>query len=243
MIPKKLHYIWLGNGTRPNIMDICINSWREKLPEYEIIEWNEENLDFYKVVESNSFLKKCYEERLWAFLSDYFRLQVLASEGGIYLDTDMQIIKSLDDLLDNFVFLGKESEHEVSAGIIGAVKNHPFILKSLEFYKGEIWNSPHYTIPAILQHILDTNPDLDVKLYPPDYFYPYHYTEEFSYSCITENTHGIHWWGKSWHGQKKKLYFLEFKSYRGWKKMVIDTLIFTKLLEPVRTVYEKYIKG
>ena len=83
MIPKKLHYIWLGKNSKPNLMDICINSWREKLPDYEIIEWNEDNLNFYEEIEKNRFLKECYKRKLWAFLSDYFRMKVLYENGGI----------------------------------------------------------------------------------------------------------------------------------------------------------------
>ena len=71
MIPKKLHYIWLGKNSKPNLMDICINSWREKLPDYEIIEWNEDNLNFYEEIERNSFLKECYNVIFKLFLSNY----------------------------------------------------------------------------------------------------------------------------------------------------------------------------
>lgn len=255
MIPKKVHYIWLGKGSKPNIMDICINSWREKLPEYEIIEWNEENLDFYEEIKKSKFLKECYERKLWAFLSDYFRVKVLYEVGGIYLDSDMQILKSLDRFLEDSAFLGFESLTQVSAGIIGCEKGHPLMKRMLEFYSEEIWSSPHYTIPAIFQYIMTEEFGLKgeckevmeiesgIKLYPYEYFYPYHFTEEFKYSCITENTYGIHWWGKSWHGKAKRLYFLEFKHFRGMKKIAVDTLIFTGLLEPVRKVYEKYFKG
>ncbi|MGL5759925.1 MAG: glycosyltransferase family 32 protein, partial [Cetobacterium sp.] len=114
---KKIHYIWLGKGSKPNIMDICINSWREKLPNYEIIEWNEENLDFYNEIKKNRFLEECYKRKLWAFLSDYFRVKVLYENGGIYLDSDMQILKSLDRFLDDKLFLGMEDENQPSAGI------------------------------------------------------------------------------------------------------------------------------
>ena len=116
MIPKKLHYIWLGNNSKPNLMDICINSWREKLPDYEIIEWNESNLDFENEINNNTFLKECLDRKLWAFLSDYFRMKVLYENGGIYLDTDMQIIKSLDEFLEDDFFIGLESEDVISAG-------------------------------------------------------------------------------------------------------------------------------
>lgn len=138
MIPKKLHYIWLGKNSKPNLMDICINSWREKLPNYEIIEWNEDNLNFYEEIEKNNFLKECYKRKLWAFLSDYFRMKVLYENGGIYLDTDMQIIKKLDSFLNNSFFIGLESKDIISAGIIGAEANHKLIDEILKFYDKRI---------------------------------------------------------------------------------------------------------
>ncbi|MEG3014591.1 MAG: glycosyltransferase [Cetobacterium sp.] len=251
---KKIHYIWLGKNSKPNLMDICINSWREKLPDYEIIEWNEENLDFYNEIERNIFLKECYKRELWAFLSDYFRIKVLYNEGGIYLDSDMQILKNLDIFLKDKVFLGLEDKKQVSAGIIGAEKGHEFIKKVLEFYEKDIWEINIYTIPAIIEYVLKKNYNLSIldneittltdgiKLYPYEYFYPYHFTEEFSYEKITKNTYGIHWWGKSWHGNKKKLYFLEFKTIKGYKKKLINLLIFLNILEPVRKIYEKFFK-
>ncbi|WP_297599203.1 glycosyltransferase [uncultured Cetobacterium sp.] len=251
---KKIHYIWLGKGPKPNIMDICINSWREKLPNYEIIEWNEENLDFYNEIEKNNFLKECYKRELWAFLSDYFRVKVLYNEGGIYLDSDMQILKNLDIFLNDRVFFGLEDRNQVSAGIIGSEKGHEFIKRVLDFYEKEIWEINIYTIPAILEYVLkkyykfenstDKIMELEngIKLYPYEYFYPYHFTEEFSYKKIKNFTYGIHWWGKSWHGNKKKLYFLEFKTIKGYKKVLINMLIFLNILEPIRKIYEKFLK-
>ncbi|MGL5208425.1 glycosyltransferase [Cetobacterium sp.] len=250
---KKIHYIWLGKGSKPNIMDICINSWREKLPNYEIIEWNEENLDFYNEIKKNRFLEECYKRKLWAFLSDYFRVKVLYENGGIYLDSDMQILKSLDRFLDDKLFLGMEDENQPSAGIIGAKKGHIFFKKMLEFYENDIWDVNVYTIPAIINYILKKDYNFvgenkiielkdGIKIYPYEYFYPYHFTEEFSYEKITKNTYGIHWWGKSWHGNNKKLYFLEFKTLKGYKKKLINLLIFLNILEPIRKFYEKFIK-
>lgn len=249
MIPKKIHYIWLGRGSYPNLMDICINSWREKLSGYEIIEWSEENLNFFSTIEENSFLKECYNRKLWAFLSDYFRIKVLYEEGGIYLDTDMQIIKNLDGFLEDEFFIGAESSTVISAGIIGAIPKHPLMKKILEFYEQDILNEPIFTIPDIITKILQREYNFVMKdgiveiskgmhIYPPLYFYPYHFTENFKYECITTNTYGIHWWGKSW-GQKKdlsKLYFLEFKHYRGLKKIMIQFLIFTRLMGFVKNL-------
>ncbi len=247
MIPKKIHFIWLGKNSFPNLMDICINSWREKLSDYEIIEWNEENLDFYNLIEKNRFLKECYKRKLWAFLSDYFRIKVLYENGGIYLDTDMQIIKNLDPLLKNDFFIGAESERIISAGIIGVIPHHPLLKKILDFYTEDIWNEPIFTIPDIITRVINREYDFKMErditwidekmvIYPPRFFYPYHFSEEFKYSHIKNDTYGIHWWGKSWTGKKDlaKLYFLEFKHYRGFKKKIVDLLILTKLMKFVK---------
>nr|WP_307775525.1 glycosyltransferase [uncultured Cetobacterium sp.] len=251
---KVINYIWLGKGSKPNIMDICINSWREKLPDYKIIEWNEDNLDFYREIENNIFLKECYKRGLWAFLSDYFRLKVLYEHGGIYLDSDMQILKKIDVFLNTRFFLGAEDDNQVSAGIIGAEKGHPLLKKILDFYKEDIWKSNIYTIPAIIQRILkdeysfkgkiETKVELNdgILILPKEYFYPYHYTENFSYEKITSNTYGIHWWGKSWHKNPAKLYFLEFKHIKGIKKMLINFFIYTKTLEIIKKIYYSFIK-
>ncbi|MBM6821577.1 glycosyltransferase [Fusobacterium mortiferum] len=247
MIPKKIHYIWLGKNPYPNLMDICINSWREKLPDYEIIEWNEENLNFYEEIKKNRFLKECYERKLWAFLSDYFRIKVLYEHGGVYLDTDMQIVKNIDNLLLNKFFIGAESEGTISAGIIGVIPKHSLINKILKFYEQDIWSEPIFTIPDIITRVVKREYEFQQKrdiieidkgmiIYPPRYFYPYYFTENFKYSCIKEDTYGIHWWGKSW-GQKKdlsKLYFLEFKHYRGVKKLLVELLISMKLMKFVK---------
>lgn len=247
MIPKKIHYIWLGKNSHPNLMDICINSWKEKLPSYKIEEWNEENLDFDITIKKNRFLQECYKKKLWAFLSDYFRIKVLYEEGGVYLDTDMQIIKNIDNLLDNDFFIGEESEGVISAGIIGVVPRHPLIKKILDFYEEEIWNEPIFTIPDIITKVINREYSLkksgeNIKIadrmiiYPSKYFYPYHFTEEFKYECIKSDTYGIHWWGKSW-AQKKdlsKLYFLEFKHYKGIKKIIVETLILTRTMKYVK---------
>lgn len=248
MIPKKLHYVWLGNNSKPNLMDICINSWREKLPDYEIIEWNENNLNFYEEIEKNPFLKECYKRKLWAFLSDYFRMKVLYENGGVYLDTDMQIVKRLDNFLNDDFFIGMEKIGVISAGIIGVVPHHPLVKEILDFYEERIWTEPIYTIPDIITKVLTEKYKFDfsegiteianekIKLYPPQYFYPYYFTEEFHYSKITSDTYGIHWWGKSWGKKKdlKKLYFLEFKHYRGVKKFLVNILIYTGILKFVK---------
>ena len=159
----------------------------------------------------------------------------------------MQIIKNIDKLLSNDFFIGAESEKVISAGIIGVIPKHPLMKKILEFYSVAIWNEPIFTIPDIITRVINREYDFQINeditkitgsmgIYPPRYFYPYHFTEEFKRECIKDDTYGIHWWGKSWTQKKNlsKLYFLEFKHYRGYKKILVEILIATGLMRFVK---------
>ena len=108
MIPKKINYIWLGGKPKSNFANICLETWRERLQGYEIIEWNENNLELDRLCKENRFLLECRKRKLWAFMADYLRLYVLYNFGGIYMDVDVQVLKSFDDLLDNQMFIGYE---------------------------------------------------------------------------------------------------------------------------------------
>ena len=225
MIPKKIHYVWIG-GPKGNLENICINSWREKLPEYEIIEWNEKNFDIEKEIAGNKFFEECYKRKLWAFISDYIRIKVLYEQGGVYLDTDMQILKDITPILVTHKFIsGYEDEDiHISAGLICAEKGHPLLKDILDYYDSEILTSDIYTIPKVITHVLRkkfkqidrNNFEEDIYIYDREYFYPFSFKEEFSYDCIIENTYGIHWWGKSW--AKKRDCFLESKNLKGFNK-------------------------
>jgi mannosyltransferase OCH1-like enzyme len=226
LIPKKIHYVWIG-GPKGNIENICINSWREKLPEYEIIEWNEKNFDIEKEIKGNKFLEECYSRKLWAFISDFMRIKVLYEHGGIYMDTDMQILKDITPLLENNKFVcGYEDDgNYINGAIIAVEKGHIFLKDLLDFYDNGILKSDLYTIPKVITHLLEKNyKKIDeenyeegIRVYNKQYFYPFGFNEDFTSECITNNTHGIHWWGKSW--AKKRDYFLESKHMSGMDKI------------------------
>ncbi|HEM7409712.1 TPA: glycosyltransferase [Clostridioides difficile] len=226
MIPKKIHYVWFG-GPKGNIENICINSWKEKLPEYEIVEWNEKNFDIEKEIKGNKFLEECYKRKLWAFISDYTRIKVLYEQGGVYMDTDMQILKDITPLLENNRLIsGYEDDREyINGAIIGVEKGHPFLKDLLEYYEKEVLTSSLFTIPKIMTHLMEknykkidpNNYEEGIRVYDKEYFYPFGFKEDFTPECITENTFGIHWWGKSW--AKKRNYFLESKHLTGVNKI------------------------
>ena len=102
MIPKIIHYCWFGRGEKTPSMLKCIESWKRFCPDYEIKEWNEDNFD----VECIPFVKAAYDAKKWAFVSDYARLRIIWEKGGIYLDTDVELLKSLDDLLVLDAYMG-----------------------------------------------------------------------------------------------------------------------------------------
>ena len=128
-IPKTIHYVWMGKNPKPKKILKCIKTWK-RLKGYEIIEWNEENFD----IDSHPFVKEAYKNKKWAFVSDYVRAWAIYNYGGIYLDTDVYVIRTLDDLLDNKAFVGYESPDYPFTAVFGAEKKHPFIKNILDYY-------------------------------------------------------------------------------------------------------------
>lgn len=232
MIPKKINYIWLGGKPKSNFANICLETWREKLQGYEIIEWNENNLELDRLCKENRFLSECRKRKLWAFMADYLRLYVLYNFGGIYMDVDVQVLKSFDDLLENKMFIGYEYFSRDYAdcvtegtGIMACEPGNPIIKECLDYYKEEIWNSDAYYIPTILTIVFKRHAVTDYKIYPVDFFAPYDYRKDFSPTCVTSNTHTIHWFQASWHENKNIGLFLQTKHI---KNPIVKKVIQTK---------------
>ena len=154
MIPKKIHFIWLGGGNFDKQSLICVNSAKRILSNYQIVIWTEKNLDLEKIANENKFLRECLKRKLWAFVSDYLRLYILYHYGGIYLDTDVQIIKPFSkEMLSKNFFAGLEDRDFVGTGVIGAEKNSQIIQRLLEFYEKEIWKVNYFNNPIIFKHV------------------------------------------------------------------------------------------
>lgn len=210
MIPKIIHYCWFG-GDKPEEFLKYINGWKKLCPDYEIIEWNENNLDIQK----HPFAKAAYKEKKWAFVSDYVRFFVLHKYGGIYLDTDIELIKRLDSLLDNKAFVGFEV-HGVATGVIGSEPGNPIIYEILKAYdrtnfyldngKLNLLTSPDYFTNEILKDGFvrenRTQQLQNIIVYPSEYFYPYS-TMTFE-TNITNNTYAIHHYAGTWLDKKTK---------------------------------------
>lgn len=139
MIPKKIHYCWFGGKEKSKKTEQCIASWKKYCPDYEIIEWNESNFDIMQY----DYLKWCHDNKKWAFLSDLARLLIIYQEGGIYYDTDVELIKKPDQLLKNEAFYGFENEQNIATGLgFGACMNHPSLLAMIRQYeKFETWTT------------------------------------------------------------------------------------------------------
>lgn len=130
MIPKIIHYVWVGNNPKPKNIKKCMKTWKKHLKDYEIIEWNESNFD----INSHPFVKKAYEAKKWAYVSDYIRMYAIYNYGGIYLDTDVLVLDNFDKFLDNKVFVGFERENYPFTAVFGAEKKNKFIKKLLDYY-------------------------------------------------------------------------------------------------------------
>lgn len=206
-IPKLIHYCWFGKKEKPYKVRMCIKTWKEKLPDYEIIEWNENNFD----VQAYDFTKKAYESKKWAFVSDYCRILALYNNGGIYLDTDIEVIKNIDKFLEQKSFGGIEHEIYINGAIWGCREGDQFIKKLIDYYNklnfydfnGDLFR---IAIPKIITEIAKDegynmcNRMQELKggtvVYPSEYFYPKGHSWEKS--IITENTYTIHHYDGSW---------------------------------------------
>ncbi len=205
-IPKTLHYFWFGRGPKSDLIQNCIGSWKKLLPDYRIIEWSEDNFD----VSCCEYAKQAYERKKYAFVSDYARLKVLYRYGGIYLDTDVELIRNLDPLLYHDVFMGFESDTLVAPGlIIGARKRNDFLHEMLGVYESvsfayknriNLTTIGEYATARLLKKGLKLNGRYQtpggVTIYPAEFFCPYDINSGVLH--ITENTYSIHRYDASW---------------------------------------------
>ena len=203
MIPKKIHYCWFGRNELPAMAKKCIASWKKYCPDYEIIEWNEDNFD----VNMNGYTKMCYEEKKYAFLSDYVRLVVVAEHGGIYFDTDVEVIKPIDRLLEHDAFYCFETNEYVATGLgFGSVAHSPSVEAMVHAYdfllKGDqgTRGCPRLNTQALLPLGLKQDGSLQMvggaQILPVDCMNPFDPTTGSLYK--TANTVSIHWYSAAW---------------------------------------------
>lgn len=206
MIPKIIHYIWFGGKPFPKKIKKCMDSWKKFLPDYKIMFWNEETFD----INSIPFTKQAYENKKWAFVSDYVRVYALEKYGGWYLDTDVEILKPLFPFEDKRIVLGTDSDGALTA-LMGSEKGHPFWSKILDLYANMSFVRPDGSLNIIVNntHLQDIlveygfvmkNKYQELKegiyIYPDEYF---HVADvEKGTLNKTNNSYAIHWHTLLW---------------------------------------------
>ncbi len=206
MIPKTIHYCWFGKNAKPKLAEKCIASWKKYCPDYKIIEWTEDNFP----IDRYPYAKYCLEHGKWAFLSDFVRLVVVSEYGGIYMDTDVELLKCPDHLLENEAFYGFENKDYIATGLgFGAEQHHPTVEAMINIYLGfapdENGDFTLQSCPALnTQALLSMGLEKDGKLQkvagalilPVEYLNPY--DDPTGRLNRTKNTVSVHWYAKSW---------------------------------------------
>lgn len=239
MIPKIIHYCWFGKGEMPELVKMCINSWHVNLPDYELKLWNEDNFD----VTMYQYSLEAYNERKYAFVSDVCRLYALKEFGGIYLDTDVEVLKPLDEFLEKHIaFSGFEDNNLVPTGLMASVEGGRWISDLLSMYDnksfyladGSLDLTPNTEI--ITSFMVKHGVNLDnsyqevegyCTFYPSDFFCPKNW--QTLKIQITQNTRCIHHFAGSWKPSKNR-------------QRIYDLLCFLFGLENVKrlsTIYRK----
>ncbi len=212
-IPKVIHYCWFGKGKMPKLAKKCIKSWQKFCPDYKIVCWNEENFD----INQNRYAKEAYEAGKWAFVSDYVRLKVLYDEGGIYLDTDVEIIKPIDKLVEKGGYMGFDDNGIISTGLgFACEKGNELVGAILKDYDDipflrvdgtyDLLPCPDRNTQTMVKLGLDINSReqvfMGIQMLPEDYLCPMkYYTGK---KVITKNTYSIHHFCASWTSKTSK---------------------------------------
>ena len=230
MIPKIIHYCWFGPKQMSKTDQKCIKSWKKHLPDYKLMLWNEKNSPI-----DVPFVKAALEAKKYAFAADYVRIWALNQYGGVYMDTDMLVLKNLDEFLKNEAFLGKEDEETCNAAILATTTKNCFINLTKKKYDSlsfSIDRIQEIAIPRIITSVINSLPkEQQPTIYSSEYFYalPMKATVEgdFSYKqYLTQNSVAVHLWNASWLDQLNEYR----RQSHGWRKYwnIIKAHIFRK---------------
>lgn len=216
MIPKVIHYCWFGNGEKSELVLKCIESWKKYCPDYEIIEWNENNYDVTK----NRYMREAYEEKRWGFVPDYARIDIVYQNGGIYLDTDVEVVKNFDSLLNNESFFGFErggEAYQVNLGSgFGSIKGNEILKKIMDYYDKCSFKNSDGTLNLTPSPIINSKTFIENGfimnnqyqnvlgniVLPFDYLAPLHWAN--MKGKPTKNTVSIHHYNTSWLSDEEK---------------------------------------
>lgn len=218
MIPKVIHYCWFGGAPLPMLAQKCIASWRKYCPDYEIVRWDESNFD----MDYNSYVREAYKAKKWAFITDVVRLYALVNYGGVYMDTDVEVLKPIDRFLQCEAFSGFESDKNIPTGIMASEKGQELFVELLNQYGHASFlnEDGSYDLTTNVERITQTctkygfvpNNQMQIikgfALYPKDYFCPKDLlTQKVN---LTENSYTIHHFDGSWTCDEEK-YFVKLK--------------------------------
>lgn len=200
-IPKIIHYVWVGGAPLTPLAYQCIASWKKHLPDYELKLWNESNSPM-----SHHYVQAMYEQKKWAFVSDYIRFWALENEGGVYLDTDLEVFRTLNPLLNNSGFVARSKSGQIESSIIAAAPHSPFITKALAWYDADTKYSISETSPLVLARALEGSVQNEITVLDHSYFHAID-EGEFLSADSRSRAYGIHHWAESWvpHARLRKI--------------------------------------
>lgn len=252
-IPKVIHLIWFGGNSYSDVVKKCIKSWEIFCPDYSIKIWNEDNFD----INYNSYVREAYEAKKWAFVSDYVRLFALYYEGGVYIDSDVELLKGIDDILENrHVVTGYSSSNWIPTGFMASEKGNIWIKELLDYYDGRHFIKEDGSLDMKVNNVIITEiskrkfgfkvGDMsiekgNVSLFPQPYFHPFH-RRAFDYKKVapeiakkyfntTKDTYCIHYGTATW---------VQNRNSFGYKiKHLVRMILPQRIMEPVERAYYK----
>lgn len=245
MIPKVIYYAWFGGNPLPNAVKENIESWRNMNPDFEIVQINESRTDLFDYTDYD-FAQDAYTQKKWAFVSDIARLHVIYENGGVYLDTDVELLKPLDDLLAYSEIWARENRHTLNTGLIlAATAKSQNIKNILAIYKKKLFSPNNLknisTVTIISKYFWQKGLNLgnskivtenNVAFFPTRYFAPVHY---WGGGKISMDTYGMHKYSASWVNSKNSILFTIKKVLRyTFNQAVLSSYLFAKIIAKVK---------
>lgn len=239
-IPKIIHYCWFGGNPKPKLAQRCIKSWEKHCPDYEIVEWNEDTFDLST---APNYVQQAMAAGRWAFVSDYVRLRALTEQGGVYMDTDVELIKPLDPYLKNQAFAGFEHAERIQTGLLACERDFPLFREFMEYYDCASFLKPDGTPDTTTNVQILSNLCLEkglicndrlqtvagLTIYPKEVFCPVDFDTRVLKK--TRKTVAIHWFSGSWQTEEVRQYLeAEAKRLAAQRRSERRVAIGTRLL-------------